>query len=94
MKTRPVGEEYLHACGRTDIQTGMTKLVVAFCNFANAPTIKSNTFIWLERSKMSPKWRDVYQLIVITNKCLLITNMKPFLTDANYLTNQLTNYMQ
>jgi len=55
MKTRPVGEEYLHACGRTDIQTGMTKLVVAFCNFANAPTIKSNTFIWLERSKMSPK---------------------------------------
>ena len=91
MKPRPVGDEYLHACGRTDIQTDMTKLVVAFCNSANAPTTKNNTFTWLERSKMSPQWRDVYQLIVITNKCLLITNTKLFLTDANYLTNQPTN---
>jgi len=24
-------------CGRTDRQTGMTKLIVAFCSFGNAP---------------------------------------------------------
>jgi hypothetical protein len=93
-KTRPVGAKYLQAGKRSDIQTDMTKLVVAFCNFANAPTTKRNTFTWLEWSKISPQWRDVYQLIVITNKCLLITNTKPSLANANYITNQLTNYIQ
>jgi len=38
MKVRPVGTELFHADGRTDRQTGMTKLLVAFRNFANAPT--------------------------------------------------------
>ena len=33
MKIRPVGAELFHADGRTD----MTKLIVAFRNFANAP---------------------------------------------------------
>ena len=33
MKTRQVGAELFHADGRTDI----TKLIVAFRNFANAP---------------------------------------------------------
>jgi hypothetical protein len=33
MKIRPVGAELLHADRRTD----MTKLIVAFSNFANAP---------------------------------------------------------
>jgi hypothetical protein len=33
MKIRPVGAELLHADGQTD----MTKLIVAFRNFANAP---------------------------------------------------------
>jgi hypothetical protein len=33
MKIRPVGAELFHADGRTD----MTKLMVAFRNFANAP---------------------------------------------------------
>ena len=33
VKTRPVGAELFHADGRTD----MTKLIVAFRNFANAP---------------------------------------------------------
>jgi hypothetical protein len=33
MKVRPVGAEFLHSEGRTDI----TKLIVAFHNFANAP---------------------------------------------------------
>ena len=33
MKTRPVGAKYYSVDGKTD----MTKLTVAFCNFANAP---------------------------------------------------------
>jgi hypothetical protein len=37
MKIRPVGAEIFHAYGRTDLQTGMTNLRVAFRNFANSP---------------------------------------------------------
>jgi hypothetical protein len=38
MKIRLVGAEMFHADGRTDGQTtDMTKLIVAFRNFANAP---------------------------------------------------------
>jgi hypothetical protein len=36
MKIRPVEAELFHA-DRTDGQTDMTKLVIAFRNFANAP---------------------------------------------------------
>ena len=36
MKIRPVGAELFHADRRTDGQTDMTKLIVAFRNFANA----------------------------------------------------------
>jgi len=35
MKIRRVGADVFHADGRTD----MTKVIVAFCNFANAPTV-------------------------------------------------------
>ena len=34
LKIRPVGAELFHADGRTDRQTNMTKLIVAFRNFA------------------------------------------------------------
>ena len=36
MKIRPVGTELFHADGRTDGQTGTTKLIVALRNFAKA----------------------------------------------------------
>jgi hypothetical protein len=36
-KIRPVGAELFHAGWRTDGRTDMTKLIVAFRNFANAP---------------------------------------------------------
>jgi hypothetical protein len=37
MKIRPVGAELLHADGRKDVQTDMTKLMIAFRSFVNAP---------------------------------------------------------
>jgi hypothetical protein len=36
MDSRPVGAELFHADRRTDGQTDMTNLIVAFRNFANA----------------------------------------------------------
>jgi len=40
MKIRRVGAQLLHTDGRTDRRTDMTKLTVAFRNFANAPNIE------------------------------------------------------
>ena len=37
MKIRSIGAELFHEDKRTDKQTDMTKLIVAFRNFANAP---------------------------------------------------------
>jgi len=37
MKIRSLGAELFHAGGRTEGQTDVTKLIVAFRNFANAP---------------------------------------------------------
>jgi len=37
MKICSVEAEWCHEDGRTDRQTDMTKLIVAFRNFANAP---------------------------------------------------------
>jgi hypothetical protein len=37
MKIRPVNAELFHVDERTDGQTDMTKLIVTFCNFSNAP---------------------------------------------------------
>jgi len=37
LKFRPVGTELFYVDGQTDRQTGMTKVIVVFRNFANAP---------------------------------------------------------
>jgi len=37
MKIHLVGTDIFHADGRTDGRTDMMKLMVTFCNFANAP---------------------------------------------------------
>jgi hypothetical protein len=42
MKIRPVGTDVFHG---TDGQTGMTTQIVAFSNFANAPTNKAQALI-------------------------------------------------
>ena len=36
MKIRPLGAELFHADGQTDRQTDMTKLIVAFRNYAKS----------------------------------------------------------
>jgi hypothetical protein len=42
-KIHPVGTEFYHADVQTDSQTDMTKLVVVFRNFANAPVVRPVT---------------------------------------------------
>jgi hypothetical protein len=37
IKSHPVGAELFHADGQTNRRTDMTKLIVAFRNFSNAP---------------------------------------------------------
>jgi hypothetical protein len=39
MKIPAVGAQLLHEDGRTDRQTDMTQVIVAFFDFANAPKI-------------------------------------------------------
>jgi hypothetical protein len=41
MKIHPMGAEFFLAGGRADGQTDMTKLIVTFDNFANAPKNQS-----------------------------------------------------
>ena len=48
MKIRPVGPEFFHAKERTVGQTDMTKLIVAFRNFANAPN-----------NRVEPAYKDI-----------------------------------
>ena len=52
MKILPVAVELLHADRRTD----MTKLIVAFCNFANAP---KNTLFMFD----TPRWPLHYHFL-------------------------------
>ena len=50
MKIRPVGTELFHSDGRMDGRTDVTKLIVAFRNFANAPknpSICSELKMWI-----------------------------------------------
>jgi len=51
MKTRPVGDELLHADRRTD----MTKTIVAFRNFANVPNKRRTSVTLAEFETRDPK---------------------------------------
>jgi hypothetical protein len=61
-KIRPLRVELFHLNGRTDRHTGLTKLIVTFLNFSNAP----KELVWIPRSiwdfvKMASKeiwWQD------------------------------------
>jgi len=50
MKIRPVGAELFHADERIDI----TKLTVAFCNFANAPKKVSRVKLFIRKVCLYP----------------------------------------
>jgi len=56
MNIRPVGAELFHADGQTDRWTDMTKLIVAFRNFANAPNTEPCRLTYL----YSACWRWFY----------------------------------
>ena len=47
MKIRSVEDDLFYADGQTDGQTDMTKLIVAFRKFANAPKNEQNRHIFL-----------------------------------------------
>jgi hypothetical protein len=58
MKIRPVGAELFHADRRTD----MTKLIVAFRNFAKATKSESWRFISIADDPMTDGPADLYSI--------------------------------
>ena len=64
MKIRPVVAELFHADGRaTDGQTDMTKLIVAFRSFADAP---NNSIVFWLLFKPYLAWLTFLALLYIT----------------------------
>jgi hypothetical protein len=53
MKIRPVGAEFFHSDRRTDGRTDMTKLTVAFRNFANTPKMTAKSITTFSVGRMS-----------------------------------------
>jgi hypothetical protein len=62
MKIHPVGDELFHAEGRTDGQTNMPKLIVAFRNFEKA--LKSNNHLQ-QHTMAQPHNQPSYYLQII-----------------------------
>jgi hypothetical protein len=57
MKIRHVGVELFHAGGRTDRRTDMTKLIVVFRIFADAPKQK---FLHVSANLKPTEWRSMF----------------------------------
>jgi hypothetical protein len=51
MEIRPVEAELFLADGKTDRQTDMTKLIVAFRNFANAPKTQQQMMVLITQER-------------------------------------------
>jgi hypothetical protein len=73
MKIHAVGDEVFHVDGRTG-QTDMTKLIVAFCNFANAPKN-----IFPRRSTLSSASQRCVQMVPKPLTSLSVTRQQSFL---------------
>ena len=75
MKFHPVGVELFHAVGQTDRQTDMTKLIVAFRNFTNAP---KNLFCLpgFEPRNVHPATQSLYRLQPLTSYTKLLYTLQ------------------
>ena len=70
IKIRPL--DWVAPCGQMDGQTGMTKLIVAFPNFANAP--KYDCVVW-DLRKANKFTQNVYRKYVGEDNKSLVSNM-------------------
>ena len=63
-----MGAELFHAYGRTDLQTGMITLIVAFRNFANVPKkkLKPMEYVFDTTNNASVKKKNVFSTAVRT----------------------------
>jgi len=59
MKIRSVGAEFVHADGRKNRHTNMTKLIVAFCNVAIAPKNNGPSFNCINVKDCSPRREQI-----------------------------------
>ena len=71
MKIRPVGAELFDADGRTD----MTKLIVAFRNFANSPENEWKT-LFLDYMNQVNKTREIERMLYFMCDCTKLTNVR------------------
>ena len=87
-KIRPV-EAQFDPCGRTDRQTDMTKLIVAFCNFANASKdtvvhLKANhSYVRSPFLTLRPRYFWLQITILKFQQHLILGLCKPVLTMWN-----------
>jgi hypothetical protein len=86
IKIRPVGAELFHADGQTDGQTDMTKIMVAFSNFANAPKDRLSLEISISlsysegRVRMREKMPDSLRCFVVL---LSISRYVPYIRSRS-----------
>ena len=82
MKIHPVGAELFHADEQTDRRTDMTKLIAAFCNFANAPKSEEMSKIWMYVYKWIQNMRvEFYIHGSVHSKSIKLRGLSP---RANY----------
>ena len=81
MKVRPVGAELFSADGRTDGQTDMMKIIVAFRDLANEPrnSLETKNGLFernvIRRPAVSETWRDG-TVFVLSASCIAVSSAK------------------
>jgi hypothetical protein len=91
MKIRPVATELFYAGGRAVRQTAMTKLIVAFGHFENAPKNQSEGVVYGNRwCLLKPIENTYYKQCVVRHYELLVLDTLVYiitttLQNGNYL---------